>query len=619
MANKRHLAKLEQGKEAWNQWRADNPTVKPDLRGANLRGKHLEGFDFSFADIRGTNFKQAHLEGANFTKATAGLQKLWKILLVIVSLFFSLIAGVFSLWIAILIALVADPSNTINFVAGIVSLIVLVVFLFYTLRKGFVAVAVAVALLGAYLGWRSFKGDRRDPGIRSVGVAFGTMGGTSFYDAELSDADFTRATLKNTNLRAKSLTHTCWSSAKKLDLARLGNTILSQANVRELLITRNGYKKSYQDANLRGANLAGVNLEQANLKYANLSEATLTSANLKDVNLTEVQAVGTDFTTAYLTGACLESWNIDHTTKLDKVDCQYIFLLENPNELGSRERRPHDPERVFQPGDFTKLYQEVINTVEILLRKGANPEAFRQAFQQLMADNPHINSDSIKGIERKGEDVLLTLEVPVDTDKAEVEHNFLETYEARLEAAKEQARLEGKSEQQQEQIKDLKEIAMVLAQKESDNIFLAHQEHMEKKTVKESNQSRNINIENSTVNASGAGSFNQGDIQGTVANNINQRTASTDYSKLNLQQLLTKLTKAIENDANFPSEDKQDSLDAIDNLTTASQEKDIVIQKKKANKALRSLERIAKLLPAGAAFITIFKEIAPHIYSLLRL
>ncbi len=55
MANKRHLAKLEEGKEVWNQWRAANPTVKPDLRGANLRGKHLEGFDFSYADIRGSD------------------------------------------------------------------------------------------------------------------------------------------------------------------------------------------------------------------------------------------------------------------------------------------------------------------------------------------------------------------------------------------------------------------------------------------------------------------------------------------------------------------------------------------------------------------------------------
>ena len=104
MANKRHLAKLEQGKETWNQWRADNPTVKPDLRGANLREKNFEGFNFSYVDIRSTNFKEAHLEGTNFTKATAGLQKRWKIFLVILSVFFSAIAGVFSIWIALFLS-----------------------------------------------------------------------------------------------------------------------------------------------------------------------------------------------------------------------------------------------------------------------------------------------------------------------------------------------------------------------------------------------------------------------------------------------------------------------------------------------------------------------------------
>ena len=620
MANRRHLAKLKAGKESWNQWRANNPTVKPNLSGVNLRGKHLEGFDFSYANIRGTNFKEADLKGANFTEATAGLQKRWKILLIVLSLFFSAIAGFFSIWIAFIFFLLRSTDNTVSVMAGIIALIVLVIFLFYTLHKGLVtgaitgsgivAVAVAVAgfvvgnnaiaiavaaagavvgtgaiataaaitfaivviiagteaitivvavagvvvgtgavpftttanvgtfgisvtiaaaLLGTYLGWRSVRGDQRDPWIREFGVAFSTIGGTSFYDADLSSADFTKAVLKNSDLRAKSLTRSCWSSAEKLDLARLGNTILSQANVRDLLITRNGYQKSYQDANLRGANLAGFNLEQANLKYANLSEATLTNANLKDANLTEIQALGTDFTSAYLTGACLESWNIDHTTKLDNVDCQYIFLLENPNHLGSRERRPHDPERVFQPGDFTKLYQEVINTVEILLRKGANPEAFREAFQKLMADNPNINHDSIKGIEKKGEDVLLTLEVPDETDKAEVEHQFFETYETRLKAATEKARLEGKSEQQAEQIKDFKEILMGFSQNKSDNILQVHQENSPEKIVnKKINQNRSTNIKNSTVNASGAGSFNQGNIEGTVANNINHETDSKE-------------------------------------------------------------------------------------------
>ncbi len=162
---------------------------------------------------------------------------------------------------------------------------------------------------------------------------------------------------------------------------------------------------------------------------------------------------------------------------------------------------------------------------------------------------------------------------------------------------------------------------MALANKESDqDIFLGHQENKSEKTVnKKIDNSRNINIENSTVNADGAGSFSQGDIEGTVANTINQGTASTDYSKLDLPQLITKLKEAIATETNFSPEDKQDSLDAIDDLTTASQGTDITNQKQKASKALRNLERIVKLLPAGAAFITIFKEIAPHISSLLGL
>ncbi len=164
-------------------------------------------------------------------------------------------------------------------------------------------------------------------------------------------------------------------------------------------------------------------------------------------------------------------------------------------------------------------------------------------------------------------------------------------------------------------------ITIALVNKETDkNIFLGHQENRSEKTVnKKINKSRNITIENSTVNADGAGSFSQGDIEGTVANTINQGTASTDYSKLDLLQLITKLKEAIATETNFSPEDKQDSLDAIDDLTTASQGTDITNQKQKASKALRNLERIVKLLPAGAAFITIFKEIAPHISSLLGL
>ena len=45
MANKEHLRILEQGVEAWNQWRKESPDICPCLDGADLRG-----LDFSLPD-----------------------------------------------------------------------------------------------------------------------------------------------------------------------------------------------------------------------------------------------------------------------------------------------------------------------------------------------------------------------------------------------------------------------------------------------------------------------------------------------------------------------------------------------------------------------------------------
>jgi uncharacterized protein YjbI with pentapeptide repeats len=219
-----------------------------------------------------------------------------------------------------------------------------------------VGITVAILLMVLYCSRRALRSDEKFELRSSFGIAFAALGGTRFYGSDLTGANFTGAVLKSTNFRAATLTHVCWHTAQKLDCARVGNSILTNAAVLELLTSRNGYKKSYVDANLRGADLNGVNLNAADLKLADLSEATLQQANLRDANLREVLAIGTDFTEAYLTGACLEAWDIDHTTKLNGVDCQYIFLLEHPTELGSRERRPHDPDEVFKPGDFEKLY-----------------------------------------------------------------------------------------------------------------------------------------------------------------------------------------------------------------------------------------------------------------------
>ncbi|MEA5533872.1 pentapeptide repeat-containing protein [Crocosphaera sp. XPORK-15E] len=216
--------------------------------------------------------------------------------------------------------------------------------------------AVTVTLLSAYLGWRSIKGDPRDQWIRQIAIAFTSIGGTSFYQADLTDANFTGATLKSTDLRQATLTRTCFHNTLKLEDARLGDSILYEPVVRDLLVNPQfGYKQYYGKLNLRGANLDGANLHRANFKLADLTDATFHGANLEGANLTKVVANHTNFTGANLTGACVEAWKIDEGTQLEQVVCDYVFLLEKTNQYGSRKRRPSNDARSFKPGEFEKL------------------------------------------------------------------------------------------------------------------------------------------------------------------------------------------------------------------------------------------------------------------------
>ncbi len=78
MPNLEHVAMLGRGAAVWNEWRAKHDEA-PDLSGAGLRGRDLNGFDLSGADLRGADLRGtkfcdadlsgAHLEGANFFKA----------------------------------------------------------------------------------------------------------------------------------------------------------------------------------------------------------------------------------------------------------------------------------------------------------------------------------------------------------------------------------------------------------------------------------------------------------------------------------------------------------------------------------------------------------------------
>jgi hypothetical protein len=70
MANNEHLAILQKGVPAWNQWRKDQPEVIPDLRRAYLRKLDLSGANFAGADLGKATLSKADLSNAVLNSAS---------------------------------------------------------------------------------------------------------------------------------------------------------------------------------------------------------------------------------------------------------------------------------------------------------------------------------------------------------------------------------------------------------------------------------------------------------------------------------------------------------------------------------------------------------------------
>jgi uncharacterized protein YjbI with pentapeptide repeats len=314
-----------------------------------------------------------------------------------------------------------------------------------TARAVAAAASVAVAGLCIYVGWRVLAGDEKHTIVRSIAVAISSTGGTSFRKANLTKVDLSYAILKSTDFRQANITRTFWHKAIKLDWARVGNTILENPAVRDLLVTGNGSQKSYVGMNLRGANLIGADLTEANFKRADISQATLRDACLEGANLTQTQAIGTDFSNAQMTGVRgLGKWNIDTTTELEDVDCRWVYLLEYPKpRTNDCERRPSSGE--FAAGDFTKLYQQILDTVDLIFHNGIDWTAFKQSFTQVQIENEGIEL-AIKSIENKDDGVVIVkVKLPPDANKSKIHSDFLLIYEENLKVLEEryQAQIKG--------------------------------------------------------------------------------------------------------------------------------------------------------------------------------
>ncbi len=607
------------------------------LHGANFKGQNLSGADFSGADIRSANFSNATLKGVNFTKAQAGLKRRWAAVQLVFVFVIALIAGILQGFSGAFASCFFTSTNFSSpleqaIAIGVFLLLIAITYLAIALQ-GFsirafgsimtaVAFAVAVAVAGAgagagagvgllfslFVGWRVLKEDEKFDVLRTIGLSLSTVGGTSFCGADLTNATFHKAWLQNTNFASSrqqqtNFTHVCWQEAQRLNRTRLGTAILQDRRVRTLLdASKSGYKQNLANANLRGANLNGLTLENANLTRAILSNARLHKTMLESANLTEAQAVGADFTGAHLTGAKLEGWNIDSTTILKNIDCRYVFLLEKPNKDGDQERRPHDPNKFFQPGDFEKFFKEMLDEVQILIRDGIHPTAFRAAFQSIMQQHPNITPDTITGYEKRGADVMLTLQVPEGTDKAELEHAWEKGYQTGLKAGRDEERLES--------IDFLKETLLLSAGQ--NNTFVN-----ENKLMTGNDQSQNIDVKGDFTVTANQSVVSLRDISGQVNNQIAQ--LSDEPTQTQLKDLLTQLQTTIEAEPALDEAQKTEALEEVKELATAGQAPQDGPMKKAAKRAITVLKGMTVGLGETTNFVKACNGLLPAISILFGL
>jgi uncharacterized protein YjbI with pentapeptide repeats len=581
MVNNEHYAQLKDGVIAWNEWRFKNLNIIPDfceadlskakLRGVDLSGAILRAADLSNADLSNANLSKTNLRGvdlsgailraADLSNADLSNAKLSKTNLNNAKLNKINPNGP-DLPKTMVLAIRANLSGADLREAKLCGLDLSTADLSGANLSGLDlsrfdlsgASLSRANLNGANLHGANLQGadlsraklcglDFREFDFNGANLQGADLSGTNLSGLDLSRFDLSGANLQGADLSGTNLSGLDLSrfdlsganlSGTNLSGANLSGTNLSGANLSGLDLSR----FDLSGAKLSGTNLSGANLSGLDLSRFDLSGAKLGGANLSGANLSKTQALGTDFTGAKFTGACLEDWNINSATKLDNIDCQYIYLKRD-----KQEPRPSSGE--FAPGEFTKLFQKALETVDLIFTNGIDWKAFLLSFQELQAEYGEENL-SVQAIEKKnGGAFVIRLEVRPEANKAEIEFREKELYQQHI------FLMEAQIKNQENLLNDYKKILDDTRKDNTDFKGLI-------KTLADNRPTININMEaiaeSNSMSKSSSSEFDMrnsiiGNVVGTAESGSTQQSIQHNYpleQKQSLAEAAAQIQKLLE-------------------------------------------------------------------------
>ena len=220
MANQEHENLIHQKQRAWNDWRKENPNIKPDLSGADLRNENLRGFildnvNLSKAMLSQSLLNQAILNGANLDEAELKWAEL-------------------------------TSSNLIGATLN---------------RANLVETNLQDANLTDAILCNSnlYMARLIQTNLSNTNLENAILNNCNLQSANLINANLTNAKLQNTNMTNAKL------SKANLERADLSNAKLNDVNMK--------------NATVAGANFNGINFHNADLRGIDFTKARLTNAN----------------------------------------------------------------------------------------------------------------------------------------------------------------------------------------------------------------------------------------------------------------------------------------------------------------------------------------------------
>jgi uncharacterized protein YjbI with pentapeptide repeats len=267
-----------------------------------------------------------------------------------------------------------------------------------------------------YFTIQALKDSNELTSIFILALSMASWDTTNFQGADLSNANFNFAILKNTNFRnserqATSIDHISWYKAKHIDLALFGDNYLRYSHVRKLLTERE-IKGNETDFIFDGLDLAGINLdftcgqqtqlEGASFFRTNLSNADLEKANLKQANLKQANLDGANLNLVNLTGACIEDWGITRSTKINDILCEHIYThLRADNPYSGRYRIPREEEGSFEINGFELYINSILDTLEVYHKNKINIGVVIQVLKEITKENYNLEIE-IVGYDNRG-------------------------------------------------------------------------------------------------------------------------------------------------------------------------------------------------------------------------